>query len=83
MKSILVSLPDDLATSLERLASDVGETRNGIIRHALEEFIASARKRRVASEMKEYAEKMAGRSGEFVEETGTAVARKILKETRW
>lgn len=83
MKDLHVTLPDSLAEEADRLASDLGETRNGLVRRALEELLASERKRRIASEMKYYAESMARRSGEFVKETGPAVARKILKETRW
>lgn len=78
-----MTLPDSLAEKADRLASDLGETRNGLVRRALEELIASERKRRIASEMKSYAESMARRSGQFVKETGAAVSRKILKETRW
>lgn len=78
-----MTLPDSLAEKADRLASDLGETRNGLVRRALEELIASERKRRIATEMKSYAESMARRSGEFVKETGAAVSRKILKETRW
>lgn len=78
-----MTLPDSLAEKADRLASDLGETRNGLVRRALEELIASERKRRIASEMKSYADSMARRSGEFVKETGAAVSRKILKETRW
>ena len=78
-----MTLPDSLAEEADRLASDLGETRNGLLRRALEELIASERKRRIAPEMKCYAESMARQSGEFVKETGSSVARKILKETRW
>lgn len=83
MKDLHVTLPDSLAEEADRLASELGETRNSLLRRALEELIASERKRRIAAEMKSYAESTAPRSGEFVKETGTAVARKILKETRW
>lgn len=83
MKDLHVTLPDSLAEKADRLASDLGETRNGLVRRALEELIASERKRRIATEMKSYAESVARRSGEFVKETGAAVSRKILKETRW
>ncbi len=83
MKDLHVTLPDSLAEEADRLASDLGETRNGLVRRALEELIASERKRRIAADMKNYAERMAPRSGEFVKETQVAVARKILKETRW
>jgi metal-responsive CopG/Arc/MetJ family transcriptional regulator len=83
MKDLHVTLPDSLAEEADRLASDLGETRNGLLRRALEELIASERKRRIASEMKCYAESMARQSGEFVKATGASVVRKILKETRW
>ena len=83
MKDLHVTLPDSLAEEADRLASDLGETRNGLLRRALEELIASERKRKVALEMKEYAESMARQSGELVKETDALVSRKILKETRW
>jgi predicted transcriptional regulator len=83
MKDLHLTLSDSLAEEAARLAADLGETRNGLLRRALEELIASERKRRIASEMKSYAENMAARSGEFVKETRAVVARKILQETRW
>ena len=69
MKDLHLALPDHLAEEVDRLASDLGKPRNVIVRQALENYIA--------------AEKMAGRSGEFVKETGAAVSRKILRENRW
>jgi metal-responsive CopG/Arc/MetJ family transcriptional regulator len=83
MKDLHVNLPDSLAEEADRLASDLGETRNGLVRRALEDLIASERKRKIASEMKEYAESMAEASGEFIRETDDEVSRKILRETRW
>ena len=83
MKDLHLTLPDSLAEEADRLASDLGETRNSLLRRALEELIASERKRRIASEMKSYAESMARQSGEFVKETRASVVRKILKETQW
>ncbi len=83
MKDLHLTLPDSLADEADRLALELGETRNGLLKRAIEEFIASERKRKLALEMKEYAESMARHSGEFVKETDAAVSRKILKETRW
>jgi predicted transcriptional regulator len=83
MKDLHVTLPDSLAEETDRLASDTGETRNSIVRRALEDFIASEKKRRRACEMKSYARKMAGKSGDFVTASEAAVSRKILRETRW
>ena len=83
MKDLHLNLPDDLAEETDRLASDLGETRNGIVRRALENLLDAERKRRLASEMKKYAESMADGSGEFVKETASSVSAKILKETRW
>jgi len=83
MKDLHLTLPDPLAEEMDRLATDLGETRNGLMRRALEELLASERKRNLAREMKAYAERMAEESGEFVKETEAIVTRKILKETRW
>lgn len=83
MKDLHVTLPDSLAKEAEKLASDLGQTRNGLMRRALEDLIACERKRKLASEMKKYAESMARQSGDFVKETAAAVSRKILRETRW
>lgn len=78
MRDVHVTLPDSLADETDRLASDLGESRNGLIRRALEELIAAARKRKLAAKMKVYAELMSQHSGELVEETGSAVAQKDL-----
>jgi len=83
MKDLHLVIPDSLAEEVERLASELGETRSGILRRALEEFISSRRSRKLALEMKQYAERMAGYSGEFVKKMNTAISRKILKESQW
>lgn len=83
MKDIHLMLPDPVARELDRLAGELNETRNGLIRRALEHFFEAERARRLADEMREYARTMADHSGEFVEETEPEVIRKLLEETEW
>ena len=83
MKDIHLILPDASAAEVDRLARTFNETRNGLIRRALEQFFESERKRIMAERMRRYAEEMARESGEFVKETEKMVAQKLLRDTRW
>jgi len=81
MKHFHVRLPDSLAGEADRIAAAMNRTRNGIVRLALERFLAAGKRRGIADEMRRYAESMAEGSGEFIEGTGDEVSRKILRET--
>ncbi|MBI4605079.1 MAG: hypothetical protein HY721_24210 [Planctomycetes bacterium] len=83
MKDIHLTLPAATAALLDRVARERDETRNGLIRLALERFLEAERKRRLSDDMKAYAVEMGKHSGEFVKETGSLVAKKLLKETSW
>ncbi|MBI4587085.1 MAG: hypothetical protein HY717_23995 [Planctomycetes bacterium] len=83
MKDIHLTLPDLTAEKVDCLAREFHETRNRLIRRALEEFFESERKRKLAEEMRRYAQKMAKKSGEFVKEFEPSVVKKLLKETKW
>ena len=83
MKDIHLILPDASAAEVDRLARSFNETRNGLIRRALEQFFESERKRKMAEKMRRYAEEMAQESGEFVNETDKIVTQKLLREIRW
>ena len=83
MKDIHVTLADETVREVDDLARLRRETRNAVIRRALENYLEAERHRRIADEMRSYAQQMAGHSDDIVRQTGPMVTRKLLEETEW
>jgi metal-responsive CopG/Arc/MetJ family transcriptional regulator len=83
MKDLHLTLPLPVAEQLDRVARERGETRNGLIRLALEQFFEAERKRKLSDEMRRYALEMGEHSRELISKTQAVVRKKLLKDTKW
>jgi predicted transcriptional regulator len=83
MRDVHVTLSDDLARRVDQMARECRESRNVLIRRAIETLFEIKRRRRIAEQMRSYAEALAEHSDDFLDETGPLVSRKLLEDTRW
>lgn len=80
---IHVTLPRPLAEALTRVARARKTRRAHLLRRAVEDFLAREREAALDEELRQYVERQAARSDEFVRETGAHVGERLLRETRW
>jgi len=83
MVKLHIALGEAELEGLAALAEAAGQPRSRLIRQAVGAYLAKQRRQSLQTAMREYAERFAEHSGEFVAETSEHVTARLLRETQW
>jgi len=83
MIKLHVALAEEECAGLDELATKTGRSRSFLIRDAVGEYLAERRHQSLHETMRKHAEKAGPYSGEFVKESESHAAERLLRETKW